>query len=280
MTSDAPDIHTMSGAYALDALEPAEAAAFERHLESCEACRDEVRSFREAVTSLGDDVAAPAPDRLRASVLASIGAVRPLPPIVPPDVTDGPADALVTPSGSVTSSPAEPRPVDGLAQPVDELAVRREARGRRTTRLLQAVAAVLALVAGATLWHSASLDRQLTAMSAAAADVTSVLTAPDSTTASSPVSGGGRAAVVVSKAQGRAVLVTDGLTPAPAGKTWQIWYIGASGTAAPAGFVPPGEQAAVALVGDPASAAAVGVTLEPSGGSAQPTTKPVLAVKV
>jgi len=280
MTSDSPDIHTMSGAYALDALEAAEAAAFERHLESCEACRDEVRSFREAVTSLGDDVAAPAPDRLRASVLASIGAVRPLPPVVPVDVPSDPAEASVTPSGSVTPSSAPLQSIGGKALPQDELAVRREARGRRTTRLLQAVAAVLAVVAGATLWHSVSLDRQLTAVSAAAADVTSVLTAPDATTVSSPVSGGGRAAVVVSKGQGRAVLVTDGLTPAPAGKTWQIWYIGASGTAAPAGFVPAGEQAAVALVGDPATAAAVGVTLEPSGGSAQPTTRPVLAVKV
>ena len=34
------------------------------------------------------------------------------------------------------------------------------------------------------------------------------------------------------------------------------------------------------LQGSPANAAAVGVTLEPSGGSAQPTTKPVLAVEV
>ncbi|MFX7198000.1 zf-HC2 domain-containing protein, partial [Acinetobacter baumannii] len=43
MTSDAPDIHTLSGAYALDALEPDEAAAFEGHLDSCASCTDEVR---------------------------------------------------------------------------------------------------------------------------------------------------------------------------------------------------------------------------------------------
>jgi anti-sigma factor RsiW len=44
MTSETPDVHALSGAYALDALTPDEAAAFEQHLESCEPCRTEVRS--------------------------------------------------------------------------------------------------------------------------------------------------------------------------------------------------------------------------------------------
>ena len=86
--------------------------------------------------------------------------------------------------------------------------------------------------------------------------------------------------MVSSQQRGEAVLVADGLTPAPAGQTYQIWYLDSSGAATSAGFVPEGEHSAVLLQGSPANAAAVGVTLEPSGGSAQPTTKPVLAVEV
>ena len=37
------DLHTLSGAYALDALSAEEAEEFSRHLAQCEACREEVR---------------------------------------------------------------------------------------------------------------------------------------------------------------------------------------------------------------------------------------------
>jgi anti-sigma factor RsiW len=271
MTSDAPDIHTMSGAYALDALDPAEATAFEGHLESCESCRDEVRSFRDAVGALADDAATPPPDRLRASVLSAITEVRPLPPVVPVDATAAPI---------VTALPATSPPATAETPPMDELATRRAASRRGTPVWLQVAAAILAVVAAGGLWRSATLNRDLTAATTAAAQVTSVLTAPDATTVSSSVTTGGRAAVVTSKTQGTSVLVTDGLPPAPAGKTYQIWYIGSGGSAASAGFVPTGDHTATVLAGDPSTANAVGVTVEPEGGSAQPTTLPVLAVKV
>ena len=70
MNDEPPDIHTLSGAYALDALDPAQAAAFERHLESCEPCREEVSSFRAAVAAMAEDAAAVPPERLRSSVLS------------------------------------------------------------------------------------------------------------------------------------------------------------------------------------------------------------------
>ena len=41
------DTHALSGAYALDALSPEEAASFELHLQGCDTCRAEVREFRE-----------------------------------------------------------------------------------------------------------------------------------------------------------------------------------------------------------------------------------------
>jgi anti-sigma-K factor RskA len=258
MTSDAPDIHTLSGAYALGALDADEARAFEGHLESCAACRDEVRSFTEATSSLADVVATPAPERLRTSVLAGIGEVRPLPPVVP----------------------AEPALGAGSPDERDEVAARRDARARRSTRWLTVAAAILAVVAAGAVWRTVALTAQVDSITASAADVSSVITAPDASTVTGSVSTGGRAAVVTSKELGRAVLVADGLAPAPAGQTYQIWFLDSSGAATSAGFVPAGEHSAVLLQGDPAKAAAVGVTLEPAGGSAQPTTKPVLAVEV
>jgi anti-sigma-K factor RskA len=261
MTSDAPDIHTLSGAYALGALDADEAAAFEGHLESCASCRDEVRSFTDATSSLADVVATPAPDRLRTSVLAGISDVRPLPPVVP---TDRDPDAVA----------ASPDDED------DELAARRRERSRRSSRWLAVAAAVLAVVAVGAVWRSVALTAQVDSITASAADVSSVITAPDATTVTGSVSTGGRAAVVTSKQRGQAVLVADGLAPAPVGQTYQIWFLDSSGAATSAGFVPAGGNSAVLLQGDPGTAAAVGVTLEPAGGSTQPTTTPVLAVQV
>lgn len=271
MTHDAPDIHTLSGAYALDALEGDEAVAFERHLESCASCRDEVRSLRETLPALAEDSAEAAPDRLRADVLAGITSVRPLPPLGrTDDAAATAAPAAGTPEPVTVAAPEAP----------DELAAARSRRGRRTSPWLAGAAAALVLVAGGATYRAVDLGRQLDSVSTTASQVSSVLTSPDATTITGPVSTGGRAAVVVSDSLGQAVLVTDGLAPAPAGRTYQIWYLGADGSAASAGFVPDSTTGAVLLAGDPRTASGVGVTLEPAGGSPQPTTTPVLAVTV
>lgn len=264
MTSETPDVHALSGAYALDALTPDETAAFERHLQSCESCRAEVRSLREAGSTLAATVAEEPPDRLRASVLAGISQVRPLPPT-------GDQAAAAQPAAAPLAT-ASPSPQ------VDELAVRRAAR--RPARWLVGVAAGLALLAGAATMRAVQLDRELQSVVAAGDDVTRVLTAPDATTATARATTGGRAAVVSSQSLGEAVLVTAGLPAAPAGSTYQIWYLNGSGAPVSAGFVPAGDRSAVVLQGDLAAASGVGVTVEPAGGSTAPTTTPILAVQV
>jgi anti-sigma factor RsiW len=65
------DIHALSGAYALDALEDLERAAFRRHLAQCPACTVEVaelRDHRPARRRVGHRT----PAQLRARVLAEI----------------------------------------------------------------------------------------------------------------------------------------------------------------------------------------------------------------
>ena len=76
------DIHALVGAYAVDALDDVERAAFERHLAECAACRAEVDGLREAAAMIGGAAAAQPPAGLRERVLADIATVRPLPPPV------------------------------------------------------------------------------------------------------------------------------------------------------------------------------------------------------
>ena len=52
MRTSRPEPHTLSGAYALDALTRADRARFERHLGRCEQCTREVSGLREATARL------------------------------------------------------------------------------------------------------------------------------------------------------------------------------------------------------------------------------------
>src|SRR5437764_5254310 len=72
-TSGTHDCGGDAAAYALGALEPAEAEAFKRHLEHCAVCRDELAAFEEVVHAL--PLAAPqqpVPNSLRRRVLRAI----------------------------------------------------------------------------------------------------------------------------------------------------------------------------------------------------------------
>jgi anti-sigma factor RsiW len=71
------DVHDLTAAYALDALDAEECLTYEAHLAQCEACRTELSTLGETATALAWAVEAPAPpDRLRSSILAAAAAER------------------------------------------------------------------------------------------------------------------------------------------------------------------------------------------------------------
>jgi anti-sigma-K factor RskA len=71
------DLHELTAAYALDALEADDAAAYEAHLGQCERCRDELAALSEAAAALAWAPNAPAPPaRLRTAILDAAGAER------------------------------------------------------------------------------------------------------------------------------------------------------------------------------------------------------------
>jgi hypothetical protein len=70
------DVHTLSGLYALDALEEPDRLRFEGHLRRCPACTQEVAELRATATRLGRATAALPPPNLKTAVLAEVGLTR------------------------------------------------------------------------------------------------------------------------------------------------------------------------------------------------------------
>jgi anti-sigma-K factor RskA len=240
-------VHALSGAYVVDALDDAERAAFEAHLPGCRDCRDEVASLREATALMADEAAVTPPESLRASVLSGISTIRPLPPAVEHGPVEEPGAATVVP-------------------------MRRRSRVRLAA--LAAAAAVLAIVGvGAVLqpWQ----DRTQEPPAATLSPADRVLAADDAKHVSVTFTDGSKATVVRSLSQGRAVLVTSDMAAPPSGKTFEVWLQDDTGHMAPAGLMSKPGDNKVLLRGDAARATGVGITVEPAGGSEQPTSDPI-----
>ena len=156
-------------------------------------------------------------------------------------------------------------------------------RQRRTTRIFQLAAAVMTVLAlGLGIWGVQNHNRA-NDVDQNYASVQTVLAAPDAAVTRGALTGtgvSGTATVVDSKSVGKSVFLSANLSTPPSGKTYQLWYLDPAGNARSAGLVQPGAHHAAAqiLSGSIGDATLVGVTVEPAGGSPQPTTKPVLAL--
>jgi anti-sigma-K factor RskA len=238
------ELHTLTGAYALDAVSDVERAEFERHLGECAACRQEVEELRATGSRLAVAVAADPPAELRARVLAEVTRTRQLPPRVPAIGAAGPR--------------------------------RTRTWQVRVALLGAAAAAVVAVVFGV---HTASSDRQLDAAQQEQASLNSVLTAPDAATLKG--SGLAGATLVVSRDQGKAVLLASGFPALDAGHAYQVWFTGADGTRS-AGLMQPESphQMRPMLAAIPPGTDHIGITVEPAGGSAVPSTAAVSTISL
>ena len=75
------DLHTLTGSYALDALQGEELGEFERHLNHCASCPAEVRGLRETAARLALATAERPPAAMRERVLSLAERTRQMPPI-------------------------------------------------------------------------------------------------------------------------------------------------------------------------------------------------------
>ena len=114
------------------------------------------------------------------------------------------------------------------------------------------------------------------------AEIASLLSAPDALVASAATSAGGTATVVASRSAAAMVFTSTGLPPLQPASVYELWFIGAGG-ARPAGLVPaapPGGRAGTppVLASGLSQGDAIGVTVEPAGGSAAPTSAPIVVL--
>ncbi|MFD4245993.1 anti-sigma factor [Streptomyces sp. NPDC058525] len=243
MNHHASDIHVLAAAYALNALDPGEREEFAAHLTACEACRHDVADFQATAARLAAATAQAPPAAMKPRTMADIDHVRQLPPRVPaaaPTALRGVLRRKALPVALAASLVAAAS-FAGLAAWQHQENRQLEQRARQSERQLDAVSTVLA--------------------------------APDARTVHGRAGNGAFTTVVASDRQNKAVFTAAGLPAPAAGKTYQLW-LSHDGTMRPAGFIH--QDGSVLINGDTADADAVGLTLEPAGGSPQPTTNPLL----
>jgi len=235
-----PEMHTLAGAFALDAVSDVERAEFARHLEQCESCAQEVAELRATAARLGAAMAEEPPGSLKPRVLSGMHATRQVPPRTRPGSHDRP---------------------------------RRGSRAPRWAVVLSTAAAVVGLAAGGVFGGIAltthnqltTAQNQLDQAKEKYAPVAALLAAPDAKTRHGSASIGGGATVIASRSLDRVMLMNAGLPAQSSGQVYQAWLMPATGAPRPAGL----------LVGDGSLVVADGVgnadkvalSVEQAGGS-------------
>ncbi|MEV7637471.1 anti-sigma factor [Pseudarthrobacter enclensis] len=170
---------------------------------------------------------------------------------------------------------AGPRPEAGAGAAGDELAAarrrREERRGPGTTRRwLAGVAAAAAIALGGVGVGAYVADQN--------DPVNQVVRAGDLREASVDVSGGGTATLFISPSENAAVVKMNGVPAPPPGKVYQMWLIPKDGSAPVSqGLMDEQALSRPAVVEGISSAASLGITVEPAGGSRTPTFPTVAA---
>lgn len=270
-----PDIHTLTGAYALHALPEDERALFEAHLDDCDACAQEVRELQATAAEIGLLVHEPPPPGMRARVLAAIDETRQLPPAAEAPT---PPSLVRAPSGRAASRRAWswPQRLVGVAAAVATIAV--VALSVVVADLNARVAQMEAPVAVGT---GPAVQSTMVA-----AEVEDLLRAEDLAMVNLD-DGPAVVRVVMSPARGEAVLLVSGMEPAPSEHAYTLWLHHTDGQVTPAGLLELAEdgEAAHYLSADMTAVTALGVTVEPDPGLSgsdvsQPSDDPVMVVEL
>jgi anti-sigma-K factor RskA len=223
-------------AYALGALPPEEAAQLERHLADCESCRDRLRWLGPAVDMLGASV------------------------------------EQLTPPSELRERLMETVRAEAAPSPQPDAAASAKAQGRAWagwggwSRLLlrpaTAFVAVVLIVAGVAAGYALRGDED---------DRTTTIAAQ----AASPDFEGDVSAELVRRGDNGALHIQE-MPPISRDEVYEVWVQRGDAVEPASTFVLNRDGSAVAAVPGLEDADAVLVTLEPYGGSEQPTTEPVL----
>lgn len=241
--------HTLAGAHAMHALNAADTRRFERHLARCRECAAEVAEFGEVAARLATAAAAQPPEALKDKAMAAAARVRQLPPA----------------TGEVGAARMSRRRRGWVA---------RQSWAVGFALAAACAALVLAGISGLT----ATTERhQLSQDQARSRQVAAVLTARDAVMLDAKVRTGGTAAVVMSRGERVLVFAATGLRVLPSSKCYELWLIGPAGDTS-AGMLPAARQGRTGpvIAGGLAPGDRLGLTIEPAGGSKQPSSPMIL----
>ncbi|KPC68694.1 anti-sigma-K factor RskA [Streptomyces sp. NRRL WC-3753] len=255
-------LHSLAAPYALDALDGAERVRFERHLERCDRCAAEVRALSEDAVRLAWSTAAPAPPALRERVLAAVrGTAQEPTPTRTPMHTPSPRSVLRLPAQVRGGRPNAGR-----------------SRGPRPRPLFvpfaTATAAAALVVASLFAVQAGRTRDELDTARDRAREIAHVLAAPDARAARGADERGRGVAVVASASEGRAVVTLSGYGEPPGDRVRQLWLMRPGAAPRSLGLFD-GDTPLIAS-GLNRAATSLAVTVEPAGGSALPTTGPVV----
>ncbi|MGK9146325.1 anti-sigma factor [Plantibacter flavus] len=293
--TDRDDAADLAAGHALHTLTPREQERFDRLRAEHDSVRDEAAEFEETVAML--DLAAPPVQpsaALKSSLMAAIQNLPQLPAETqattvaaePTQATAVAAEPTLAPAVVPSAEPAltKPRfgetpatvPVAQPAAPVVGAAERKAAsRWRRgTLGMVVGAAAAIGLIFGgvglANTFGGGSLTQTVAlAEINAAPDVQRAKVSMDDATAT----------LVWSGELGKSALLVDGLGSLPADKVYELWYIGEGGPVSAGTFSAANGTTWRVLDGAMSAGDKVGVTVEPQGGSKQPTTDPIMVIE-
>ena len=270
----------MLAEHALGALDEAEARALETHLATCAECRAELAQWLDTTVALAYSAPRVEPSpQLRSRLLENVRAEK-------------------QESTSPATKRREGAPIDVVSKtkqaPAATNVIPMPQRPRTRWNTMQRFGALAASLAFAAfiitlvaLWNRnrsmqaevAQLSRDLQTTQQQLKrerEISEMFTAPDTRVATltgTEMAPRAQARLAYNKS-GSAMMIVDGLPPAPAGKDYQIWFI-ADGKPVPGGVFKPDNAGHVEMHDQvplqARSAAAFAITLEPQGGTPAPT---------
>lgn len=276
------DLHQLSGAYVLDALDDDEREAFEAYMATSPATAAEVASLREVSARLATAAAETPPEGLRSAVMRRVDATRQMPPVIPPAPPgETPAQAAerrafdrraadrTTAGGEDADSQAADgreagggRAGDGDVVHLDDVRARRLAR---MTQAVGAVAAVAVIIALGLATTAVNLSNRLDSVEQTSAQVAMLAASPDADRFTTAYPTGGTVTALISGEHG-AFAVADGLPDLDEGQIYALWGLTEAGPL-PIGALHNGQALAISHPG----IGALGLTIEPDGPLSTPT---------
>ncbi|GHE01896.1 anti-sigma factor [Streptomyces alanosinicus] len=252
------DLHSLAAPYALDALEAGERRRFEKHLRGCARCAAEVRELGEDAVRLAWSTAAPAPAALRERVLAAVRTTA--------------QEQAMDRTAAREHAPQLPPHVWGAQPPPGRT---RTPRTRSLfVPLATATAAAALVVASLFAVQAHRTEDRLDAERSRAREIAHVLAASDARAVTSEDARGRGIGVIASASAGEAVVTLGGYGAPPGGRVRQLWLMRPRVQPRSLGLF--AADTPLVAKGLDASSTSLAVTVEPAGGSAQPTGQPIV----